>query len=56
MVSKPRRQEYGRREKISKTMREFKQGSLHSGSKEGPLVENPKQAVAIALNQARKKE
>lgn len=40
--------------KISKVMGEFKSGSLHSGSKKGPEVTNPKQAVAIALSEARK--
>lgn len=41
--------------KVAKTMREFKKGTLHSGSKKGPKVKSRKQAVAIALNQARKK-
>lgn len=41
--------------KIQKVMKEFKHGSLHSGSKKGPVVENPKQAIAIALSEARKK-
>ena len=41
--------------KISKVMREFKEGTLHSG-KGGPVVKNPKQALAIALSQARKKK
>jgi ribosomal protein L21E len=41
--------------KISKVMREYKSGTLHSG-KGGPVVKNPKQAVAIALSQARKKK
>jgi uncharacterized protein DUF6496 len=40
--------------KIEKTMHEFKEGGLHSGSKKGPKVTNRKQAVAIALSQARK--
>jgi hypothetical protein len=40
--------------KIQKTMHEWKQGSLHSGSKKGPKVKSQKQAVAIALSQARK--
>lgn len=35
-------------------MREFKKGKLHSGSKKGPIVRNPKQAVAIAYSEARK--
>ena len=39
--------------KISKVMREFKAGGLHSG-KGGPAVKSPKQAVAIALSQAGK--
>jgi len=40
--------------KIVKVEREFKEGELHSGSKKGPLVTNPKQAIAIALSEARK--
>ncbi len=40
--------------KISKVMREFKEDKLHSGSKKGPEVTNPKQAIAIALSEARK--
>ena len=39
--------------KISKVMREFKAGGLHSG-KGGSVVKSPKQAVAIALSQAGK--
>lgn len=35
-------------------MHEFKVGKLHSGSKKGPEVTNRKQAVAIALSEARK--
>jgi hypothetical protein len=41
--------------KIKKVMHEFKEGELHSGSKKGPKVTNPKQAVAIAMSEARKK-
>lgn len=41
--------------KVTKTMREFKSGTLHSGSKHGPKVKSRKQAIAIALSQARKK-
>jgi hypothetical protein len=40
--------------KIEKVMHEFKAGALHSGSKKGPKVTNPKQAIAIALSEARK--
>jgi hypothetical protein len=38
--------------KVKKVMGEFKEGTLHSGKK-GPVVKNPKQAIAIALSQAR---
>lgn len=41
--------------KIKKTMGEWKKGTLHSGSRKGPVVKNQKQAVAIAISQARKK-
>jgi hypothetical protein len=40
--------------KIGKVMTEYKEGELHSGSKKGPEVTNRKQAVAIALSEARK--
>lgn len=40
--------------KIHKVMSEFKVGSLHSGSKRGPRVTKRKQAIAIALSEARK--
>jgi len=41
--------------KIGKVMHEFKEGKLHSGSKKGPEVKEPKQAMAIAISEARKK-
>jgi hypothetical protein len=37
--------------KVGKVMGEYKEGTLHSG-KGGKVVTNPKQAVAIALNEA----
>jgi hypothetical protein len=40
--------------KVASTLREFKKGELHSGSKTGPKVKSRDQAVAIALDQARK--
>ena len=40
--------------KVKKVMHEYKEGELHSGSKKGPIVHNPKQAIAIALSEARK--
>jgi hypothetical protein len=39
----------GKMKKVSKVMREFKAGSLHSG-KGGKVVKSPKQAIAIALS------
>jgi len=43
------------KKKIEKVMKEFKAGELHSGSKKGPTVSSKKQAVAIALSEAREK-
>lgn len=40
--------------KVKKVMEEFKEGSLHSGSKEGPVVKNKRQAIAIALSEQRR--
>ena len=40
--------------KIKKVMHEFGMGELHSGSKMGPLVTSPKQALAISFSEARK--
>lgn len=41
--------------KIAKVMHEWGEGKLHSGSKKGPKVKNQKQAVAIAISEARRK-
>ena len=38
--------------KISRVMREYGKGELHSGSKKGPAVKSRKQAIAIALSEA----
>jgi len=38
--------------KISRVMREYGKGKLHSGSKKGPEVKSRKQAIAIALSEA----
>ena len=45
--------------KISKVMREYKAGTLHSGKnpkgpKKAPVVKSRKQAIAIALSEAGK--
>jgi len=39
--------------KIKKVMREMKEGKLHSSSKDGPIVTNPKQGIAIALSESK---
>jgi hypothetical protein len=38
--------------KVGKVMKEFKKSKLHSG-KSGKIVKNPKQAIAIALSEAK---
>ena len=43
-----------RRSKVPIVMKEFKSGTLNSGSKKGPKVTSRKQAVAIALSEERK--
>lgn len=45
-----------KRNKIKVVMEEFKEGKLHSGSDKGPVVTNPKQAVAIAISESKKKK
>lgn len=42
-----------KKKKIKKVMKEFEEGKLHSGSKMGPVVTNPKQAVAIGYSEAK---
>ena len=38
--------------KVGKVMKEYKEGTLHSG-KGGPVVKDKKQAVAIAMSEAK---
>jgi hypothetical protein len=40
------------KQKVKAEMHKFKAGKLHSGSKKGPVVTNPKQAIAISLSEA----
>lgn len=42
------------KKKIEKVMHEPKEKNIHSGSKNGPIVTNPKQGITIALSEARK--
>jgi hypothetical protein len=39
--------------KAARVMGEYKKGTLHSGSQRGPKVKSRKQAVAIAMSEAR---
>lgn len=41
-----------KKDKVHKVMHEFKEGSLRSGSKSGPMVKSRDQAIAIALSEA----
>ena len=41
--------------KVHKVIREFEEGKLHSGSKQGPQVKNLKQAVAIGISEAKRR-
>jgi len=40
--------------KAEDVWKEFKAGTLNSGSKHGPIVTNPKQATAIFLSEKRR--
>ena len=43
-----------KKDKVHKVLSEFKRGTLRSGSQSGPKVTSRKQAVAIALSEAKK--
>lgn len=40
---------------LKATLKEYKAGKLHSGSKHGPLVKSRKQAIAIAISEEDRK-
>jgi len=40
---------------IKKRMETFKKGGMHSSTKKGPVVTNPRQAIAISLAESRAK-
>lgn len=42
-----------KKQKMKQAMHEYKEGNMHSGSKSGPVVQNRKQALAIALSESR---
>ena len=41
-----------KKKRMEEEMHKYKHGTLHSGSKKGPVVTNPKQAIAIALHES----
>ena len=41
---------------VEGVMHEYKEGTLHSGSKKGPKVTSRKQAIAIALSEQRQQK
>lgn len=43
-----------KKDKLRRVLHEYKTGTLHSGSKHGPVVKSRKQAIAIAMNSARR--
>ncbi len=44
-----------KKKKITKVIKEFEKGELHSGSKKGPVVTSKDQALAIGYSEAKKK-
>ncbi len=38
--------------RVKEEMHKFAEHKLHSGSKKGPIVTNPKQAIAISLSES----
>lgn len=51
-ILKPSAPKKKKRKRMQEEMHKFKHGTLHSGSKSGPVVTNPKQAIAISLHEA----
>jgi hypothetical protein len=51
MARKPKTKA-AQRAKVKTVLHEWKAGTLHSGSKQGPRVTSQRQAVAIALSQS----
>ncbi|CAB5194478.1 hypothetical protein UFOVP176_11 [uncultured Caudovirales phage] len=51
MATKPKTKA-GKQAKVGKVMKEYKAGTLHSGSKTGPAVTSRAQAIAIGMSEA----
>lgn len=46
------RSKMAKKAKVKKVMKEYKAGTLRSGSKKGPKVKSREQAIAIAMSEA----
>lgn len=55
MPAKERKYSEKAEKKIHKVMKEFSKGELHSGSKKGPEVKSRAQALAIGINEAKRR-
>lgn len=51
-ILKPSAPKKAKRKRMKLEMDKFSKGELHSGSKKGPVVSNPKQAIAIGLSES----
>ena len=49
---KPSAPKKAKQKRVKDELHKFKEGTLRSGSKKGPKVTDPKQAIAIALSEA----
>jgi len=49
---RPSAPKIAKQKRVKDELHKFKEGTLHSGSKKGPKVTDPKQAIAIALSEA----
>jgi hypothetical protein len=48
--AKPSDSKKKKRKVMKESMERFEEGGMHSGSTKGPVVTNPKQAIAISMN------
>ena len=49
---KPSAPKKAKQRRVKDELHKFREGTLHAGSKKGPKVTDPKQAIAIALSEA----
>ena len=49
---KPSAPKKAKQKRVKNELHKFREGTLHSGSKKGPIVMDRKQAIAIALSEA----